>query len=105
MRGCHPDRDSIRADSVYQAPRSIPRVRLVFDPPVRVPDQPAPLPGCMPRGERLGPDLIDVVTPRRLAPDDLPGTLDGDGVVDPIAAVADPEPGLHPDDGAEAGRR
>jgi hypothetical protein len=45
------------------------------------------------RGERVGPDLIDVIPARRLAPDDLPGTLDGVGVVDPFASMADPEHG------------
>jgi len=47
----------------------------------------------MPRGERIGPDLIDVVTARRLAPDDPPGALDGVGVVDAFPAVADSEHG------------
>jgi hypothetical protein len=43
----------------------------------------------MPRGERFGPDLIDVVTVRRLAPDDPSGALDGVGAVDSLPAVAD----------------
>lgn len=44
----------------------------------------------VPRGERFGPYLIHVVTPRRLAPDDPPGALDGVRVVDALAALADP---------------
>src|SRR5262249_26250690 len=52
-----------------------------------------PGPRGMPRGERFGPDLIDVVTARRLAPDDPPGALDGAGVVDTLPAVADSEHG------------
>jgi hypothetical protein len=47
----------------------------------------------MPREERFGPDLIDVVTPRRLAPDDPPGALDGVGVVDAVASMTDSEHG------------
>src|SRR6516165_7660968 len=66
-----------------------PRMRFVFNPPVRMPDQPAPLPAGMPRGERFGPDLIDVVTARWLAPDDPPGALDRVGVVNPVASMAD----------------
>jgi hypothetical protein len=45
------------------------------------------------RGERFSPDLIDVVTARRLAPDDPPGALEGIGVVDPFTTVADSEHG------------
>jgi hypothetical protein len=45
------------------------------------------------RGERFGPDLIDVVTARLLAPDDPAGALDGVGVVDPFISVADSELG------------
>jgi hypothetical protein len=47
----------------------------------------------MPRGERFGPDLIDVVTARRLATDDAPSALEGIGVVDAFPAVADSEHG------------
>jgi hypothetical protein len=47
----------------------------------------------MPRGERFGPGLIHVVAARRLAPDDLLCPLDGVGVIDPLAAVADSEHG------------
>jgi hypothetical protein len=47
----------------------------------------------MPRGERLRPDLIDVVTARRLALDDPPGALDAVGVVDAFPTVADSENG------------
>jgi hypothetical protein len=47
----------------------------------------------MPRGERFGPDLIDVIPARRLAPDDSPGALEGIGVVDPFSAVADSDHG------------
>src|SRR5262249_8184855 len=35
------------------------------------------------------PSRIHVVVAKRLAPHDLPGTLDGVGVVDPVASVAD----------------
>jgi hypothetical protein len=45
------------------------------------------------RPNRLGPDLIDVVTARRLALDDPSGALEGVGVVDPFPALADSEPG------------
>jgi hypothetical protein len=41
----------------------------------------------------FGPDLVHVVTARRPAPDDLPGTLDRVRVVDAFAALADPEHG------------
>jgi hypothetical protein len=45
----------------------------------------------MPRWDRPGPDLIDVVPARRLALDDPPGALEGVGVVDPFPTVADSE--------------
>jgi hypothetical protein len=70
-----------------------PWVRLVFDPPVRMMDQPAPLPAGMARGERLRPDLIDVVPARRLASDDLSGSLDRRRVADAFPSMADWEPG------------
>jgi hypothetical protein len=59
------------------------KVRIVFDPPIGMMDQSDPLPVGMPRRERTGPDFIDVVSARWLAPDDLPGAIDGVGIVDP----------------------
>ena len=44
-------------------------------------------------GVILTPQDADADTPRRLAPDDLPGALDGVGVIDPFASMADPEHG------------
>src|SRR5262249_21740705 len=66
---------------------------FVFDPPVRMPDQPAPLPAGMAREERCGPDLIDVVTAPWLTADDTPGALDGVGIADSVASMADSEHG------------
>jgi hypothetical protein len=45
------------------------------------------------RGERFGPDLFDVVTARRLAPHDLPSTVDVACIVDHFALVVDSEHG------------
>jgi hypothetical protein len=45
------------------------------------------------RGERLGPNLIDIVPTWRFAPHDLPRAFNGVGVVDPFAIVADSEHG------------
>ena len=58
-------------------------------------DQPAPLPRRAARGERLGTDLVHVIAPRLLAPDDLPCVIDAFGVVDDFALAADSELG-HP---------
>jgi hypothetical protein len=41
--------------------------------------------------ERLTSDLVHVEPARLLATDDLPGALDGIGVVDAFALMADPE--------------
>jgi hypothetical protein len=41
--------------------------------------------------ERIGPDLVHLVPARRLAPDDLPGSLDRVGVVDAFVLVAEQE--------------
>jgi hypothetical protein len=71
-------------------------MRLLLDPPVGMSDQVSPLPGNMAGGERLGADLIDTVSPRRLADDDRPHTLDRAGIIDPFASVTDAEHGLFP---------
>jgi hypothetical protein len=41
------------------------------------------------RGERLGSNLIDIISVRWLTPDNFPGALDGVGVGDAFALVAD----------------
>src|SRR5262249_15260578 len=69
------------------------RPRLILDPPVRTPDQMPPAPRRVATRKRLRPDLIDVVTARRLAPADPPGALEGIGVADPASAGADSEHG------------
>jgi hypothetical protein len=57
------------------------------------------------RGKRIGPDLVDVVPPRRLASDDRTGTVKGVGVVDAFPAPADSEHGcVVVCENAEAGR-
>jgi hypothetical protein len=71
--------------------RPVPRPRLILDPPVRMPDHPAPLPAGMPRGKRIGPDLIHIESARRLPPDDPAGALDRVRIVDAFAPMADPE--------------
>jgi hypothetical protein len=43
--------------------------------------------------ERINPDLIDLASTRRLVPDDLARALDGVGIVDALAALADSEHG------------
>src|SRR5262249_47583236 len=68
-----------------------PRPRLYLDPPVCMPDHPPPLPRRVPRWERNGSDLVHLVLSLRLTPDDLSGALDGVGVVDPFALMADSE--------------
>jgi hypothetical protein len=68
-------------------------VRLILDSPVPMPDQMSPGPRGVARGERVAPNLIDVVPARRLAPHDPPRALDGVGIVDPFASMADPEHG------------
>src|SRR5262245_10644376 len=55
------------------------------------PDTPAP--PRMARRERFGSDFIDVGAVRRLAPDDLSGSLNRRRVVDSFAAMADSERG------------
>ena len=42
----------------------------------------APRAGLLPRGERIGPDLIDAIRARALAPDNLAGALDRVGVAE-----------------------
>jgi hypothetical protein len=71
----------------------LPRPWLILNPPVRPPDHPTPLPAGVATRERLRADLIHIVAARLLAADDLSGTLDGIGVVDAFALVADPEHG------------
>jgi hypothetical protein len=58
-----------------------------------MPHHPAPRPAHVAGSERIGPYLVHVVPARRLAPDDLAGALDGVGVVDAVAFVADSEHG------------
>jgi hypothetical protein len=45
------------------------------------------------RADRLGSNLFDIISARRLTLHDLPGALDGVGVVDAFALVADLEHG------------
>src|SRR5262245_17937971 len=66
----------------------LPRMRLSLDPSFRMPRRSPPPPRRVPGGERLGAYLIHVVSPLRLALDDLPGTRDGVGVVEPFALMA-----------------
>jgi hypothetical protein len=47
----------------------------------------------VPRGERLGSNLIDTISAGRLTLDGLPGALNGAGVGDAFALVADLEHG------------
>ncbi len=54
-------------------------MRLVHNPPVRVPDQTAPLRSCVTRRHRVARDLIDIVPTRWLAADDFPCAVDGVG--------------------------
>jgi hypothetical protein len=68
-------------------------MRPIFDSLVRMPDQPAPLPRRVTTRERLGSNLIDAVSARRLTLDARPGALDGVSVVDSFASVADSEHG------------
>jgi hypothetical protein len=65
--------------------RPVPRPRLILDPPVRMPDHPAPLPAGVPRRGRIGPDLVHVVAARRLPADDLAGALDRARIADAVA--------------------
>jgi hypothetical protein len=68
-----------------------------------MPDHAAPLPAGVPRGKRIGPDLINIVTPPWLAVDDRTGTVEGVGVVDAFTALRDSEHGCFDlVDGAEA---
>jgi hypothetical protein len=68
-------------------------MRIFLNPAVQMPDQSAPLPRSVDRGERLGSNLIDIISARWLTPDNLPGALDRVGVVDSFASMADPEHG------------
>jgi hypothetical protein len=52
-----------------------------------------PLSAGVTRGERLGPDFIDIVATRRLFSDDQPRALDVVRVADPIAPVTDSKHG------------
>jgi hypothetical protein len=45
----------------------------------------------VPGRERLGPDLVHIVAARWLAAHDIAGSVEGVGVVDPFAALADSE--------------
>lgn len=75
-----------------EASRSIvPGSRGRDDSHVRMPNQMPPLPRRVARWEWIAQDLIDVVAARWLVPDDLPCALDGIGVSDPFALVADSE--------------
>src|SRR5262249_19034028 len=83
-----------RSDPVYPLTRfACSRPRLNLNPPVRVPDHPAPRSAGMAGRERIGTDLVHVVAARRLPLDDLPGAFDRVGVVDAFALAADPEYG------------
>jgi hypothetical protein len=73
-----------------------PGMRLILDPPVGMPDQMPPLPRRMPRGKRIGTDLIDIVAARPLAAGDRPRAFDRAGGVDPFALTTDTEHGCFP---------
>ena len=98
-RSCLPERFRQRLSRA----RPIPGPGLLIDPPVRMPDHPAPRSAGMPRGERIGPDLVHVVSAWRLAPDDLPGIFVGAGVVDALAAGSRPAIGGNARSGGRPG--
>ena len=68
-------------------------MRLIIDAGVGMPDEMTPAFRRKPEAERIGPDHIDVVTSRRLAPDDFPRTFDAAGVADPHTIAANSEHG------------
>jgi hypothetical protein len=45
----------------------------------------------VPRRERIGPDLIDAIRARALAPDNLAGALNRVGVAEALAFVVNPK--------------
>jgi hypothetical protein len=70
-----------------------PRIGLSLDPPIRMPDQPAPRPGSVARWKRLRSDFLDTIRPCLQAPHDRKCTVDTIRVADGIAAVYDSKHG------------
>jgi hypothetical protein len=71
----------------------LPRIGLSLDPPIRMPDQPAPRPGSVARRKWLSSDFLDTIRPCLQAPHDRKCTVDSIRVADGIAAVYDSKHG------------